>query len=90
MFFQEIDTLEFYSTAMKVLGQHRREGATLHLMRGLTNRRHLRRLVPGALHQPDQIAVADERVAVKTQPCHGTDVDERVGRQPMQLVAVQE
>lgn len=78
-----------YSTAMKVLGQHRRQGATLHPVRRLANRCHLRRLVPGALHQPDQIAVADKSVAVESQPRHRADIDERVGRQPVQLVAVE-
>lgn len=75
---------------MKVLGQHRRQGATLHPVRGLADRRHLRGFVPGALDQPDQVAVADQGVAVETQPCHRADVDERVGRQPVQLVAVEE
>lgn len=82
-------SLPFYSTAMKVLGQHRCQGATLHLVRGLANCRHLRRLVPQAFNQPNQIAVADECVAVETQPRHRADVDERVRRQPVKLVVVQ-
>jgi len=63
--YRKIQSKRFYSTAMKILGQHRRQGATFHVVRSLTDRCHFRGFVSQAFHQPDQAAIADERITVK-------------------------
>lgn len=74
---------------MKVIRGHGGQGASLHLNGCLANGRHLGGFALKSVQQPNQVAVANESIAVETEPRHGSHIMERVGGNMMQHVAVQ-
>lgn len=81
-----------YSTASEIISGHRAETPSLHLVRRLANRGHLHRLgfFPEAFHEPHEVAVAHESVAVQPQSRHRADIAKRISRHVMQPIIVKE
>lgn len=75
---------------MEIISGHRRQRSSLHVVRCLAHSSHLRRLVLESVQKPNEIAVADEGIAIQTKSRHGSHVLKSVRWHMVEQVVLQE